>query len=128
MIDHVSIAVSDLGRSAMFYERTLAPLGMTRLVDTPTRVAFGSRYPEFWLNARPKMRSVEPDTGAHLCLRARSVEAIDNFHRLALAHGGIDDGAPGLRQATQVAYYAAFVRDPDGNRLEAMTVPAEKSS
>jgi catechol 2,3-dioxygenase-like lactoylglutathione lyase family enzyme len=49
---------------------------------------------------------------------------VATFHRLALRHGGVDDGAPGLRQATQVTYYAAFVRDPDGNRIEVMTVPA----
>ena len=123
MIDHVSIAVSDLSRSARFYETVLAPLGYARLVDTPARTAFGTKYPELWLNARPQMRPIEADTGAHLCLRARTNDVIDTVHRLALSNGGIDDGAPGLRQATQVVYYAAFVRDPDGNRIEIMTVP-----
>jgi catechol 2,3-dioxygenase-like lactoylglutathione lyase family enzyme len=123
MIDHVSIAVSDLSRSARFYESVLEPLGYTRLVDTPERTAFGTKYPELWLNARPRMRPIEHDTGAHICLRARTTDAIDAAHRHALSNGGVDDGAPGLRQATQVVYYAAFVRDPDGNRLEIMTVP-----
>ena len=123
MIDHVSIAVRDLAKSADFYGAALAPLGYSRLVDLPTRVAFGTTYPEVWLNARPRMPSIDADTGAHVCLRARATEAVDAFHRHALEAGGVDDGKPGPRQATQVTYYAAFVRDPDGNRLEVMTVP-----
>ena len=96
---------------------------MTKLVDSPARIAFGARYPELWLNHRPEMRPIDTNTGAHLCLRARTAGAVDEFHRLAMTVGGVDDGAPGLRQATQVVYYAAFVRDPDGNRIEVMTVP-----
>ena len=123
MIDHISVAVRDLAAAARFYEHALAPLGYKRLVDTAARVAFGTKYPEVWLNARPHMNPIDADTGAHLCLRARTQEAVDAFHAHALSHGGTDDGAPGPRQATQVIYYAAFVRDPDGNRLEVMTVP-----
>src|SRR4051794_4854799 len=118
MIDHVSVGVSDLGRAANLYEQALAALGYIRLVDTPERVAFGLKYPEVWLNHRPGMTRLPLTTGAHLCLRARSTEAVDAFHRAALAAGASDDGAPGLRQATQVTYYAAFIRDPDGNRIE----------
>jgi catechol 2,3-dioxygenase-like lactoylglutathione lyase family enzyme len=125
MIDHVSIAVRDLARSARFYAQVLEPLGYTRQADHPARVAFGAKYPELWLNARSDMAPVAADTGAHICLRARSAEAVDAFHTRALANGGTDDGAPGLRSATQVVYYAAFIRDPDGNRLEVMTVPAQ---
>jgi catechol 2,3-dioxygenase-like lactoylglutathione lyase family enzyme len=126
MIDHVSIAVRNLDVSARFYQLILEPLGYTRQAEHPTRVAFGTKYPELWLNARPAMAAIAPDTGSHICLRARSVEAVDAFHARALANGGTDDGAPGLRQATQVRYYAAFIRDPDGNRLEVMTVPTAK--
>jgi catechol 2,3-dioxygenase-like lactoylglutathione lyase family enzyme len=126
MIDHVSIAVRNLDVSARFYQLIFAPLGYARLVEHSTRVAFGSTYPELWLNARPTMAAISPDTGAHICLRARTTEAVDAFHALAVANGGTDDGAPGLRQATQVTYYAAFIRDPDGNRIEVMTVPAVK--
>jgi catechol 2,3-dioxygenase-like lactoylglutathione lyase family enzyme len=126
MIDHVSIAVRDLAVSARFYELILEPLGYARQADHPARVAFGSKYPELWLNARPAMAAIAADTGAHICLRARSTAAVDAFHARALASGGTDDGAPSLRQATQVIYYAAFIRDPDGNRLEVMTVPPAK--
>jgi catechol 2,3-dioxygenase-like lactoylglutathione lyase family enzyme len=128
MIDHVSIAVRDLAVSARFYELILEPLGYLRQAEHPTRIAFGSKYPELWLNARPTMTQLAADTGAHICLRARTTATVDAFHARALANGGTDDGAPGLRQATQVLYYAAFIRDPDGNRLEVMTVPAAKDS
>jgi catechol 2,3-dioxygenase-like lactoylglutathione lyase family enzyme len=126
MIDHVSITVRNLDVSARFYQLILEPLGYTRQAEHPTRVAFGTKYPELWLNARPAVAAIAADTGAHICLRARTIEAVDAFHALALANGGTDDGVPGLRQATQVEYYAAFIRDPDGNRLEVMTVPAAK--
>ena len=124
MIDHVSLAVRDLARSIAFYEKILEPLGLRQMVDDGARAGFGSRYPEVWLNARPGMTPVTADTGAHLCLRARTMDAVDVFHRRAIELGGGDDGAPGLRKATMVTYYAAFVRDLDGNRIEVMTVPA----
>ncbi|MBR0678996.1 VOC family protein [Roseomonas eburnea] len=124
MIDHVSIQVRDLVASVAFYEEVLEPLGYRRLAERPGCVGFGLKYPEFWLNARPDSPRAAPDTGAHVCLRARSTDAVTEFHRRAVAKGGADDGAPGLRQATMVEYFAAFIRDLDGNRIEAMTVPA----
>jgi catechol 2,3-dioxygenase-like lactoylglutathione lyase family enzyme len=124
MIDHVSIGVSDLARSAVFYAAILEPLGLTQLVATETRIGFGKRYPEVWLNLRSDMPRVAEDSGVHVCLRARTREAVDGFHAAALANGGSDDGAPRDRQATMTVYYAGFVRDPDGNRLEAASFPA----
>jgi catechol 2,3-dioxygenase-like lactoylglutathione lyase family enzyme len=123
MIDHVSLGVCDLDVSAAFYEAALAALGYRRLVESGSRVAFGKRYPEVWLNARPHMPQVAEDTGSHVCLRAQSMEVVDAFHARALLCGGRDDGRPGMREATMVTYYAAFVRDPDGHRIEVMTVP-----
>ena len=125
MIDHVSIGVSDLARSAAFYTAVLEPLSLTQLVATETRIGFGKRYPELWLNLRSGMPRVE-NTGAHVCLRTRTKEAVDRFHAAALANGGRDDGAPRDRQATMTAYYAGFVRDPDGNRLEAASFPESR--
>lgn len=121
MIDHVSIAVRDLAASARFYEAVLAPLGFEKLRVRPTTVGFGNRYPEFWLNVRPAMPSIPDDSGTHVCLRAGSKEAVDAFHAAALAAGGVDDGAPGPRPEYSEGYYAAFVRDRDGNRIEAVT-------
>ena len=123
MIDHLSIAVSDLSRSAAFYEAVLSPLGYSRLVEREKTVGFGKRYPEIWLNHRPDMTPADPDTGHHVCLRASGSEAVDAFHAAALAHGGADAGPPGLRPAAMTSYYGAFILDPDGAKLEAASFP-----
>jgi catechol 2,3-dioxygenase-like lactoylglutathione lyase family enzyme len=128
MIDHISVGVSDLGRSARFYEQTLASLGLTRLVTRPGTVGFGKSYPELWINLRAGMPPVAPESGCHICLRATSTGEVDTFHAAALKAGGSSDGAPGLRPHDRVKYYAAFIRDPDGNRIEAVTFPAEDAS
>jgi catechol 2,3-dioxygenase-like lactoylglutathione lyase family enzyme len=123
MIDHISVGVSNLERAAHFYELTLAPLGLSRLVTRPGTVGFGKTYPEFWINLRAGMAHVAPESGSHICLRAKSAEEVDGFHAAALNAGGRSDGAPGLRPHDRVRYYAAFVLDPDGNRIEAVTFP-----
>jgi catechol 2,3-dioxygenase-like lactoylglutathione lyase family enzyme len=125
MIDHISVGVSDLERSARFYEATLAPLGLLRLVTRPATIGFGKNYPEFWINLRAGMAPVSPESGTHICLRAKSTGDVDAFHAAALVSGGRSDGAPGLRRHDRVRYYAAFVTDPDGNRIEAVTFPGE---
>jgi len=121
MIDHVSIAVRDLEASTRFYEAVLATLGFAKLEVRPATVGFGKSYPEFWINLRATMTPVAADSGAHLCFRARTTELVDAFHAAALAASGADDGAPGLRPHHGNGYYAAFIRDPDGNRIEAVT-------
>jgi catechol 2,3-dioxygenase-like lactoylglutathione lyase family enzyme len=123
MIDHVSVGVGDLERSARFYELALAPLGLLRLVTRPAMIGFGKSSPEFWINLRANMAPVEPGSGVHICLRAKSSGDVDAFHTAALNAGGRSDGAPGLRPHDRVRYYAAFVVDPDGNRIEAVTFP-----
>lgn len=119
MIDHVSIAVRDLSRSMAFYDRVLAVLGMTRLETRAATAGYGKKYPEFWINLRAGITPL-PDSGNHVCIRARSADIVDAFHAAALAHGGGSDGAPGLRPQHGDGYYAAFIRDPDGNRIEAV--------
>ena len=125
MIDHVSVAVRDLAAGATLYERILAPLGMTRLVDRAATVGFGKRYPELWLNARPAMAPVAADTGCHVALRAPSEAAVRAIFDAALALGCSSAGDPGPRQAAMTPYFGAFIRDPDGNKLEVMTFPRE---
>jgi catechol 2,3-dioxygenase-like lactoylglutathione lyase family enzyme len=125
MIDHISVGVADLDRSARFYEPVLAALGLARLVSRPATIGFGKSYPEFWLNLRVGMSKVRHESGTHICLRARTTGDVDAFHAAALAAGGVSDGAPGLRPHDRVKYYAAFVIDPDGNRVEAVTFPSE---
>src|SRR3954454_10030090 len=125
MIDHVSVGVSDLERAARFYELTLAPLGQSRLVTRPATIGFGKSYPEFWINLRADVAPVPRQSGVHICFRARSTDEVDAFHTAALNAGGSSDGAPGVRPHDRVRYYAAFIVDPDGNRIEAVTFPSE---
>jgi catechol 2,3-dioxygenase-like lactoylglutathione lyase family enzyme len=125
VIDHVSVAVRDLAASALFYEAVLAPLGMTKLESRAATVGFGKQYPEFWINLRSAMQPVAAESGAHVCFRARSTDMIDAFHAAALKAGGASDGTPGLRPQHGEGYYAAFIRDPDGNRIEAVTFTAK---
>ncbi len=126
MIDHVSVAVRDLGVSARFYQTVLGALGFTQLETRPATVGFGKQYAEFWINLRRDARTVAPESGAHVCFRARTPEMVDAFHAAALAAGGASDGAPGLRPQHGEGYYAAFIRDLDGNRIEAVSFVRQK--
>jgi catechol 2,3-dioxygenase-like lactoylglutathione lyase family enzyme len=111
MIDHISIAVRDLKNAEAFYAALLAPLGLTKLREWPdAAIGFGKKYPDFWINKRAAMDRIVSDSGVHICLRAPDTAAVDAFHAAALSAGGASDG-----------YYAAFIRDPDGNRIEAVT-------
>ena len=123
MIDHVSLAVSDLARSVAFYELALAPLGLSKLVARPAMVGFGKSYPEVWINQRSGMVALSPDNGAHICLRAKTTGEIDAFHAAAVAAGAHSESAPSFRPHDRVRYYAAFIVDFDGNRIEAVTFP-----
>jgi catechol 2,3-dioxygenase-like lactoylglutathione lyase family enzyme len=125
MIDHISLAVRDLAASAALYERVLAPLGMTRLVVREATIGFGKRYPEIWLNARPAMTPVPAETGCHVALRAPSEDAVRTFFDTALALGCTSAGDPGPRQAAMTRYFGAFVCDPDGNKIEAVSFPRD---
>ncbi|MPZ54899.1 MAG: VOC family protein [Rhizobiales bacterium] len=120
MIDHISIGVRDLAKAAAFYDAVLAVLGLVKLRTKPTTLGYGKSYPEFWINGRPD-RAGTADSGLHVCLRAPSVEAVDAFHAAALRAGGASDGAPGLRPEYNDRYYAAFIVDLDGNKIEAVT-------
>ena len=121
MIDHVSINVRDLSASGAFYDAVLETIGLARVVDKSETIGFGKSYPEFWLNTRPGSGPAAPDSGMHICLRARTAGAVDAFHKAAIGAGGSDDGPPGMRPQYNERYYAAFIRDPDGNRIEVVT-------
>ena len=122
MIDHVSIGVRDLEAAARFYETVLGALGFTKLREWPgAAIGYGKKHPEFWINRRDGMMTIGADSGAHVCLRAPSTAEVDAFYAAALVAGGTPDGAPGLRPEYHETYYAAFIRDLDGNRIEAVT-------
>ncbi len=122
MIDHVSLGVSDLARAAAFYDAILAPLGYVRLWSTENGVGYGKHgdrdEPLALVTLGERARA--PGAGWHLALTATSRQAVDGFHAAAMRMGGTDDGAPGLRTHYGAGYYAAFVRDLDGYKLEAV--------
>jgi catechol 2,3-dioxygenase-like lactoylglutathione lyase family enzyme len=121
LLHHVSFGVSDLQAMAAFYDAVLAPLGQVRVWDGPRSVGYGlpGQGDKLLLNLRED--GVHPlCAGFHLAFGADSREAVDRFHAAALAHGGTDNGAPGLREHYGPHYYAAFVIDPEGCRIEAV--------
>jgi catechol 2,3-dioxygenase-like lactoylglutathione lyase family enzyme len=122
MLDHVSLGVSDLERSRRFYDAALRPLGIARILDFSGRGSDYGSMPaplgvEFTITAE---HDVTPAMGTHVCFRAPDRDAVRAFHTAALCGGGHDDGGPGLRELYHRDYYAAFVRDPDGHRIEAV--------
>ena len=129
MIDHLSIGVGDLKRSRAFYDAALAPLGYRRLFDLVDTSGYGRDEPHplkeqalpFWIGAEPEGAPLN----GHICFRAPDRAAVDAFHKAALAAGARDNGAPGLRPHYHASYYAAFIVDPDGNRIEAVRHEAE---
>ena len=121
MIDHISLGVRDLAKSTAFYQALLATIGFETLAEREETVGFGKKYPEFWLNHRPHMTAVEADSGVHIALRTKGREAVDAFYHTALQAGATSDGTPGFRSEYHESYYAAFIRDPEGNRIEVVT-------
>ncbi|MCB9549765.1 MAG: VOC family protein [Myxococcales bacterium] len=123
MFDHVSLGVRDLGRAAAFYDAVLGALGHVRLFENARCVAYGppgfaGEFPFAIIAFGEDWRPVGP--GCHFAFQAPSRMAVAGFHAAALAHGGTDDGPPGVRAHYNPGYYAAFVIDPDGHRLEAV--------
>jgi catechol 2,3-dioxygenase-like lactoylglutathione lyase family enzyme len=122
MIDHISLGVSDLARSGTFYDAVLVPLGYVRLFSNERGVGYGppgARDEAFAILAAGE-HAKPPGRGCHLAFSAPKREAVDSFHSIALENGAVDEGRPGLRPSYGPGYYAAFVRDPDGHRLEAV--------
>ena len=121
MIDHVSIPVCDLDRSSRFYTAVLSILGFQKLAQKEGTVGYGKKYPEFWINQRSGPTAGQISDGFHVCLRARSVDIVQSFCEAARKLDGQIDGEPGYREEYTHNYYAAFVTDPDGNRIEVVT-------
>src|SRR5512147_970866 len=123
MIDHTGVTVSDFARSEAFYRAALAPLGYGVLMEWASVAGFGvAPKPDFWIGlGTPNVPPV------HVAFHAETRLQVDAFHKAALAAGGRDNGAPGLRPHYHPSYYAAFVLDPDGHNLEAVTHREEKA-
>jgi catechol 2,3-dioxygenase-like lactoylglutathione lyase family enzyme len=118
MFNHVSVGVADIDRAGRFYDAALGALGYRRTATEAFGNAWGIAWPEFWA-AHPHEGTAGAGNGVHVAFIAPSREAVDAFHKAALAEGGADAGAPGERDYVP-GYYAAFVRDLDGNKLEAV--------
>jgi catechol 2,3-dioxygenase-like lactoylglutathione lyase family enzyme len=124
MLHHVSVGVADVGRAAGFYDSVLATLGYKRVMEfLPYALAYGSGAPEFWVQLPANRSAATIGNGVHIGFKARTKDAIHAFHRAALAAGGTDEGAAGPRPDYGSDYYGAFVRDLDGNKLEACLAP-----
>lgn len=124
-IDHVSVGVTNIKRSKAFYDAALAPLDMEPIYP----VEFGGQLvgvgygkpgkPNFWIQLPINGQSASMGNGVHIAFHAKTREAVDAFFLAALEQGGAEDGRPGLRTEYHPDYYGAFVRDPDGNKIEA---------
>jgi catechol 2,3-dioxygenase-like lactoylglutathione lyase family enzyme len=123
MLDHLGFAVADYPRSRAFYERALAPLGQGVCMDVTRAMSGGYEgcgfgpeggRPQFWVGTGPVSH------GLHIAFVAKTRAEVDAFHAAALAAGGTDNGAPGLRPHYHPHYYGAFVLDPDGHNIEAV--------
>ncbi len=125
MIDHLSIGVRDVARAKRFYDATLAPLGYTCLSAGEASLGFGDATVTLWVGAAERPVPADDKSGLHVCFAAPTRRSVDAFHAAALAAGGKDNGRPGLRPDYGASYYAAFVFDPDGYRLEAYCGRAE---
>jgi catechol 2,3-dioxygenase-like lactoylglutathione lyase family enzyme len=118
IIDHLGFEVADLERSARFYDAVLGRLGIRRQFQSPAAVAWGDNSPQFWIVQRG--RAPQPGYG-HVAVSATSRPAVDAAYNAGLEHGGSDDGPPGPRPNYGPRYYAAYLRDPDGLRVELVT-------
>lgn len=119
MINHVSIGVSDIVRTKAFYGAALKPLGYTCLSEGETSLGYGKDSVAFWINVTRKPVKADLASGLHFCFDAPNRRAVDAFYKAALGAGGQDNGKAGLRADYGANYYAAFVIDPDGYRIEA---------
>ena len=124
-LDHITLVVHDYARSKAFYEAALAPLGIKKVMEFGQACGFGRDIkPDFWIGTGPtsfqaaeQLRIITP---THVAFSARTRAEVEAFHAAALAAGGKDFGAPGLRTHYHPRYYGAFVLDPDGHDIEAV--------
>lgn len=123
VISHLTLGTNDYERAAAFYDATLAPLGFTRVPKPPGKpplYAIEGKMPHLYLYKPFDGHPATCGNGTHVAFQADLRTQVDAFYEAALANGGTDEGKPGLRQDYGPNYYAAYVRDPDGNKLQAV--------
>lgn len=121
MLHHLSLGVRDLDAAGRFYDAALAALGYRRVFEDETAIGYGVADDEDAFCLKLRDDAAAPGPGFHVAFAAVSAAAVDAFHAAAMANGGADNGAPGLRPDYGDFYYAAFVVDPEGHRIEAVT-------
>ncbi len=124
MLHHVSLGTANLDRSRAFYDAVMNELGLRRTLDVAEAVGYGAGITSFSLNLPANGEPATVGNGSHVAFEVENRAAVDAFYRVALENGGRGDGPPGLRPEYDGHYYAAFVRDPDGNKIEALTFAA----
>lgn len=121
MIHHLSLGTSDLKRAKAFYDPVMKVLGLRLLSRDDKSLDYGTGMVQFSIETPVDGKPASPGNGVHVAFTAEGPDMVDEFYRVALEHGGSDDGPPGLRPEYNPHYYGAFVRDPDGNKIEAVT-------
>lgn len=124
MVHHISLGTADLQRARAFYDPVMRELGLHRTLDVDEAIGYGAGITVFSLNLPADGAPASPGNGVHVAFEVEKRAAVDAFFREAIAHGGVGEGEPGLRPEYDGHYYAAFVRDPDGNKIEALTFAA----
>lgn len=125
MLSHVSLGTNDAARAASFYDPVLAVLGIRKICEQDGSVDYGAAMTVISLEKPSDGQPASSGNGVHIAFAAKTRVQVNEFYRVALAHGGIDAGAPGLRPEYDANYYGAFIRDPDGNMVEAVCFMAK---
>jgi catechol 2,3-dioxygenase-like lactoylglutathione lyase family enzyme len=121
MLHHVSVGVANVENAARFYDPVLRALGYRRVMEfLPYAIGYGDMAPQFWVQLPHNQQAASAGNGVHIGFAAASQQAVRAFHQAALAAGAADEGAPGPRPDYSPNYYGAFVRDPEGHKLEAV--------
>lgn len=127
MIHHVSVGTNDVHRARAFYDPLMALIGLRVLKSSDRAVHYGASDIVFSLETPANGEPASAGNGVHIAFQAPDRETVRRFHSAAMANGGRDEGAPGIRAQYNANYYGAFVRDPDGNKIEAVTYTARDS-
>ena len=127
MIHHVSLGTNDIRRARAFYDPLMALIGFRLLKSAERSLHYGASDIAFSLETPINSNPATPGNGVHIAFQAPDRETVRRFHRTAISSGGTDEGPPGIRENYNANYYGAFVRDPDGNKIEAVTFTARES-
>lgn len=125
MLHHVSLGTNDLDRARAFYDPIMKAIGLSLIKHSDRMLAYGLTETIFSVEKPADENSAAPGNGTHVAFHAGHRSAVDEFHREGLKNGGTDEGRPGIRKQYDPHYYSAFLRDPDGNKIEAVTFAAD---